>query len=112
MHLPARVGPPKSEYRELWSERPRTPRRKLTNFMVQNLSEQFGWYGALAERAERPSRATKIITKGHVGLLVAFSGLVDQKYNLQDYLEPIKPKNKNDYPLFNREIRTLKSAHF
>jgi hypothetical protein len=44
------------------------PRRKLTNFMVQDLSEQFGWYGALAERAERPSLATKIITKGRFGL--------------------------------------------
>jgi hypothetical protein len=61
------------------------PRRKLTNFMVPNLSEQFGWYGALAERAEGPSLATKIITKGRFGLLAAFSGLVDQKYNLQDY---------------------------
>jgi hypothetical protein len=66
----------------------------------------------LAERAERPSLATKIITKGRFGLLAAFSGLVDQKYNLQDYLEPTKPKNTNDYPLFNREIRALKSANF
>jgi hypothetical protein len=47
-----------------------------------------------------------------LGLLAAFSGLVDQKYNLQDYLKPTKPKNKNDYPLFYREIRALKSAHF
>jgi hypothetical protein len=53
------------------------PRRKLTNFMVQNLSEQYGWYGALAERAERPSLATKIITKSRFGLLAAFSGLVE-----------------------------------
>jgi hypothetical protein len=41
-----------------------------------------------------------------------FQGLVDQKYNLQDYLEPTKPKNTNDYSLLNREIRALKSAHF
>jgi hypothetical protein len=54
----------------------------------------------LAERAERRSLATKIITNGRLGLLAAFSGLVDQKYNLQDYLKPTKPKNKNDYPLF------------
>jgi hypothetical protein len=27
-------------------------------------------------------------------------------------LEPIKPKNKNDYPLFNREIRAFKICPF
>jgi hypothetical protein len=64
--------------------------------MVHDLSELFSWYGALAERAERRSLATKIITKGRLGLLAAFSGLVDQKYNLQDYVKPTKPKNKND----------------
>jgi hypothetical protein len=82
--------------------------------MVHDLSELFSWYGALAKRAERRSLATKIITKSRLGLLAAFSGLVDQKYNLQDYLKPTKPKpkNKNDYPLFYREIRALKSAHF
>jgi hypothetical protein len=37
---------------------------------------------------------------------------IDQKYNLQDYLKPTKPKNKNDCLLLNREIRALKSAHF
>jgi hypothetical protein len=87
-------------------------RRQLTNFMVHDLYELFSWYGALAERAERRSLATKIITKGRFSVLATFSGLVDLKYNLQDYLEPTKPKNTNDYLLLNREIRALKSAHF
>jgi hypothetical protein len=97
---------------ELCIRGPQSPSRQLTNFMVHDLYELFSWYGVLAERAERTSLATKIITKGRFSVLATFSGLVDLKYNLQDYLEPTKPKNTNDYPLFYREIRALKSAHF
>jgi hypothetical protein len=61
-------------------------------FMAPNLSEQFGWCGALAERAERPGLATGVITRGRFGLLAAFSGLVEWRYGLQDCLEPTKPE--------------------